>query len=60
MPLPKSKFNLNVNLALKQECKCRQLQPIELHSFRGNPSEFQQQYEMEYLLGVLIVKLNAH
>ena len=28
--LPKSKFNLNVNLALKQECECRRLQPIEL------------------------------
>ena len=28
--LPKSKFNLNVNLALKQEYECRRLQPIEL------------------------------
>ena len=46
MSLPKSKFNLNVNLALKQECKCWQLAPIELCSFRGNPSELRRQYEM--------------
>ena len=36
--LPKSKFNLNVNLALKQECECRWLSPIKLRRFRGNPS----------------------
>ena len=38
--LLKSKFNLNVNLALKQEYECRQLPPIELCRFRGHPSEW--------------------
>ena len=37
--LPKSKFNLNVNLALKREYKRRQLPPLELNHFRGNTSE---------------------
>ena len=38
--LPKSKFNSNANLALKQEYGCQQLPPIKLRRFRGNPSEW--------------------
>ena len=30
----------NTGLALKQEYECRQLPPIELHRFGGNPSEW--------------------
>ena len=35
--LPYSNFILNRALALKQEYECRQLPPIEMHLFDGNP-----------------------
>ena len=38
--LPQSNLQLNVDLALKEECQCRQLPPIELGRFGGNPSEW--------------------
>lgn len=41
MSLPKSKFNLIVNLALKQEYECEKSTPIEPCRFRGNPLETQ-------------------
>ena len=37
--LPESQVNINVHLALQQEYECWQLPPIELHHFKGNPSE---------------------
>ena len=38
--LPKSKLNLSIRLALEQQYECRQLPPIELRRFGGNPSEW--------------------
>ena len=38
--LPQSNLNLNISFALKQEYDCRQLPPIELCRFAGNPSEW--------------------
>ena len=38
--LPQSNLHLNIGLALKQEYECRQLPPIELRRFGGNPSEW--------------------
>ena len=37
--LPQSNLNLNICSALKQKYECRQLPPMELRQFAGNPSE---------------------
>ena len=38
--MPESHVNVNIRLALQQEHECGQLPPIELHHFKGNPSEW--------------------
>ena len=54
MSLPKSKFNLNVNLALKQECKCRQLAPVSnFVAFEVTHQNYDDNMRWEYLLSVL-------